>query len=61
MRLESLDIAECSPYAFIGIDGTFSFGRIPPGKYNLFVDDTFIKQIEVPEGKDLTDVTITVD
>lgn len=63
MHLESPDSEEGVPVPYVEIDqnGTFSFGRIPPGKYNLFVDNIFIKEIEIPKGKDLTDVTITVD
>ena len=42
-------------------EGKFSFGRIQPGNYNLFVDDTFVQQFEIPAGKDLTNVVVTIE
>ena len=59
--LESLDNPGCEYTGCSKKDGTFDYGRIPPGKYNLSIwSGPFIQQIEIPEGKDLTDVTITV-
>jgi RNA polymerase sigma factor (sigma-70 family) len=61
MAIEPINNPDCKYTGHSKDDGTFDYGRIPPGKYNMFVDNVFVKNIEIPAGKDLTDLKIRVD